>query len=148
MAHGHVRAIALAIIRRGDDIFVAEGHDATRRLTFYRPLGGTIEFGEPARDTVARELQEEIGAQVKVGRYLGALENIFVYASEPGHEIALLFEGEFTDPSFYERPSVEGSEDGQSQFLAWWKPLSFFREGGAPLFPDGLLELLDAQGDG
>ena len=31
---------------------------------FYRPLGGVIEFGERGAETVARELKEEIGADV------------------------------------------------------------------------------------
>jgi hypothetical protein len=44
-----VRPIAIAIIRRGERIFVAEGTDDVTEETFYRPLGGLVEFGELAR---------------------------------------------------------------------------------------------------
>jgi hypothetical protein len=35
-----------------------------------------------------------------------------------------------------------GKEDDGSLFRAVWKPLSDFHNGGPPLYPDGLLELL------
>ena len=50
--------------------------------TFYRPIGGRIEFGERGAETVAREIREEINAEVANLVYLGALENIFTYESK------------------------------------------------------------------
>ncbi len=44
----HIRALAIGVIRRGDELLVYEGHDASKNKTFYRPLGGGIDFGEPA----------------------------------------------------------------------------------------------------
>jgi hypothetical protein len=113
--------------------------------TFYRPLGGRIEFGEHGHVTVVREVQEEIGAAVANLRYLGTLENIFVYNGEPGHEIVRIYDGEFVDRSLYEREVVHGHEDDpdyQGPIRVVWKSLDFFREGNGPLYPDGLLELL------
>ena len=118
---------------------MGELYDASKDEVFYRPLGGTIEFGEPARETVKRELQEEIRAEVTNLRYLGALENIFTDERGFGHEIVLTYEGDFVDKSFYETEAVHAQEEDGLTFTARWKPLQHFREGKAPLYPDGLL---------
>ena len=141
-----IRSIAVCVFRRGDRIFVAEGYDSHKRETFYRPLGGGIKFGERAADTIHRELMEEIDAEVSDVRYLGTLENIFVYEGEPGHQIALVFDGRFNDPTMNDDEyTVEGREDNDLLFTATWKSLDFFRDGKAPLYPDGLLTLLENQ---
>ncbi|HEV8353733.1 MAG TPA: NUDIX hydrolase [bacterium] len=137
-----IRPLAICVFRDGENILVAEGTDDVKGETFYRPLGGAIEFGEYGQDTVIRELREEIGAEITGLRYLGALENVFTYMGERGHEIVLVFDGAFVDQSIYTRERIDGNEDGFGPFIATWKPLSFFASGGAPLYPDGLLALL------
>jgi NADH pyrophosphatase NudC (nudix superfamily) len=76
MRENNIRPIAICVCRDGDRILAAEGHDSTKGQTFYRPLGGTIEFGERGEETVCREFKEEIGAHLLEVRYLGMLENI------------------------------------------------------------------------
>lgn len=136
-----IRPIAICIFRQNGAIFVFEGYDPTKDQTFYRPLGGAIEFGEPGAETVTRELREEIGAEVTDLRYLSTLENIFTYDGQPGHEIVLVYEGRFADEAWYARDRVEGQEDNGLPFQALWKPLEDFRQ-GAILYPTGLLEML------
>ena len=139
-----VRALAICVFRRDNHIFVAEGYDRIRKQTFYRPLGGGIEFGERAADTIKREVMEEIGAMVADLRYLGTLENLFVYEDEPGHEIVLVFDGAFVDSVINEDSyMVEGQDDNHILFTAMWKSLDYFRAGQASLYPDGLLSLLE-----
>jgi NADH pyrophosphatase NudC (nudix superfamily) len=53
-----IRPIAICVCRDGERILVAEGHDSQKGQTFYRPLGGTIEFGERGDETVQRELSQ------------------------------------------------------------------------------------------
>lgn len=138
-----IRPLAICVFRRDSRIFVAEGLDEVKQQKFYRPLGGKIEFGEYSQQTVARELQEEIGQAVTGLRYLGTLENIFTYNGAQGHEIVLVYDGAFVDEAMYGYESVEGREDGGTLlFTARWKSLDFFQRGEAPLYPDGLLELL------
>lgn len=138
-----IRPLALCVFRREDKIFVAEGHDPAKNQTFYRPIGGKIEFGETAAETVAREVMEEIKAEVTDLVYIGTLENIFTYEGNPGHEICLMFDGHFVDDSINaDDYSVIGEDDGEILFTATWKSLSFFRENNALLYPDGLQELL------
>lgn len=147
MKPGRVRALALAVIVHDDRIFVAEGHDPQTGTTFYRPLGGGIELGETSQQTVVRELREEIGAELCDLRYLGTLENIFHYNGQLGHEIVLLHRAAFTDPAWHQRASVAAYDDGDLNFIAVWKPLDDFRRGLAPLYPDGLLALIDRPTD-
>lgn len=138
-----VRTLALCVFRRDDMIFVSEGFDATTEHTFYRPIGGGIEFGEQASETIRREVMEEIKAEVADIVYLGTLENIFTYEGKTGHEICMIFDGRFPENARNaDDYTVVGEDDGDVLFTAMWKPLSFFQEGNAPLYPDGLLELL------
>jgi 8-oxo-dGTP pyrophosphatase MutT (NUDIX family) len=140
-----IRPIAIGIFRQGGRIFVAEGRDPLSGRRFYRPLGGGIEFGESGAEALARELREEITAEISDMRYLTLIENRFSYNGEPGHEIVLVYEARFADPRFYTRETIAGVEgvgtDNPEAFLAVWKPLASFTP-AVPLYPEGLLDLL------
>lgn len=139
-----IRPLAICIFRREDGaVLVAPGFDPVKQQRFYRPLGGEIEFGERAADAARREIREELGAEVDDLKLLGIFENIFVFLGEPGHELVWTYEGRFVDPSYYATNVVEADEGG-SKFEAHWVPLETFTSGQAPLYPDGLLELLTA----
>jgi ADP-ribose pyrophosphatase YjhB (NUDIX family) len=142
-----IRAIAIAIIRRGGSLLVFEGqHDGGAR-PFYRPLGGGIEFGERGGDAIVRELREEIGADLHHVRYLGTLENIFTHDGRPGHEIVLVYEAALTDPALYAREEMTATEDDGSKHRVLWLNLEDCRAGRARLVPDHLLDFLEAHGD-
>ncbi len=64
MRPGQIRVLALGIIWRGDELLLAEGYDPSKRQTFYRPLGGGVEFGERASDALIREFDEELGVDL------------------------------------------------------------------------------------
>jgi 8-oxo-dGTP pyrophosphatase MutT (NUDIX family) len=132
-----IRAIAIGMIVRGDELLVYRGHDGTKGETFYRPLGGEIEFGETAEDALAREFREELGVELDNVRYLETIENIYEFEGHPGHELIRVYEARLAPSSLYERDQWE-SELGHGVVL--WKQLDdFVRE---PLYPDGLLQLL------
>ena len=135
------RPIAICVVRHDDKIFVAEGFDSIKKETFYRPLGGTIEFGEYGRDTVVRELMEEVGEPLTNVRFIGTSENIYTLQGSPGHEIVLIYEGDFVNEDVYSKPSVEARE-GDAEFIARWMQMSDFVDGSFPLYPDSLLGML------
>ncbi len=139
-----VRPIAVCVVRRDDSILVFEGYDSVKDETFYRPLGGSIEFGESAVEAVVREFHEEIGADLINLRYVGVTENIFTYEGHPGHEIVLVYEGDLAAPALYEMQEMTGVEDGGGPLKVMWKPLSDFGPEGEPLYPDGLTQLPSA----
>ncbi len=142
MKDGVIRALAICLFRHDDRILVAEFYDPSKRQTFYRPLGGGIEFGEYARDALTREIREELGAEIADVRYLGTLENIFVYNGRRGHEVVFVFDAAFVDQSIYGRAQLDGIEDDATALKVAWKSLEYFHQRNAPLYPDGLLELM------
>jgi 8-oxo-dGTP pyrophosphatase MutT (NUDIX family) len=137
----NVRPIAICVCRDADRILVAEGHDSKKGETFYRPLGGTIEFGELGERAVRREFREEINTDLLEVRYLGMLENIFTCEGRRGHEIVLVYDGRLADQSLYHQEVIEANEFG-THFKAVWKRLEEFGPGRSPVYPDGLLELI------
>ncbi len=141
MKKNRVRAIAICVFRNGDRILVAEGSDKAKNQVFYRPLGGTIEFGEYSIETVRREIMEEIQAEVYDLRYLGTLENIFTFDGENGHEIVFVYDGKLIDKALYEKEIIHGNEFDEP-IKAIWINLSEVGPDSPPLYPTGLLELL------
>lgn len=138
-----IRPLAICVFLNNHRILVAEGYDPIKQQTFYRPLGGGIEFGEASADTVRRELKEELNVEVGEVRYLGTLENIFVFNGTPGHEIVMVYDGALVDSGLYEQAVIAGIEaEINESFNAIWKSLDEFGEGKSILYPTGLLELL------
>ena len=144
MREQRIRPIAICVCLHTDRILVAEYPEQGR--FFYRPLGGTIEFGERGEAAVRREFREEIGTDLTEVRYLGMLENIYNYKEELGHEIVLVYDGRLVDESLYDQPVIQGDELGDP-FNAVWKLLDEFGPGKPPVYPDGLLELLKGKED-
>jgi len=142
MKKNRIRAIAICVFRNGNRILVAEGFDEFKNQKFYRPLGGTIEFGEYSNETVRRELMEEIQAEVSDLRYLGTLENIFTFNGNNGHEIVFIYDGKLIDEALYEKDVLQGNELGTS-FKAVWINLHTIGPESPPLYPTGLAELLN-----
>ena len=136
-----IRPKAVCVCRRGDEILVNAAHDRVMGETFFGPLGGGVEFGERAVDAVRREMLEEIGVELAEVQLLGVLENIFVYEGIPGHEIVFVFEARQAHEALYKREEIIGDEEGM-RFVARWVPVRQFADGGPPLYPDGLYELL------
>ncbi len=139
-----IRPIAICVFRHDDRILAIEFRRPDSGAIFYRPAGGGIEFGEHSADTMRRELREELGAEVRDLRYLGTLENVFTYDGQVGHEIVMVYDGVFADPTLYDRPVLEGLDDGATVLRLVWLSLAGCRRPDAPpLYPTGLLELLD-----
>ena len=111
MKAGKIRPLAICVFSHQGRILVSEGYDSVKKQTFYRPLGGKIEFGEPSAETVRRELLEEIGYEVGDLHYLATLENIFTYNGQKGHEIILIYDGDFKDKGFTGLAEIEGHEE-------------------------------------
>jgi ADP-ribose pyrophosphatase YjhB (NUDIX family) len=135
-----IRPIALAVPRRGDDLLVFEYYDSTKDQTFYRPLGGGIDFGETADAAVRREMREELDVEILDVRLLGVLENIFHGVGRDGHEIAFIFDCRLADRARYERDLV-GEILDDAGIKVMWRPLSGFTP-DVPLYPAGLADLL------
>jgi ADP-ribose pyrophosphatase YjhB (NUDIX family) len=136
----HVRPIAIAIIERDDELLVERGIDPVAQKIYYRPLGGGIEFGEMAEDTVRREFVEELGLAVERIEPITVLQNHFVYAGEERHEIIFVFKAEFTAPEDYLQDTYERQDKLEAK-VSWVKKEAF-RQNKLILYPNGLADLL------
>ncbi|MBD2196214.1 MULTISPECIES: NUDIX hydrolase [Calothrix] len=132
---GEIRVLALGLIRDSQRIFVSEGYDPVTQSTFYRALGGGVDFGESSILALQREFQEEIQAELTNIRYLGCLENIFIFNGRQGHEIIQLYECDFVDPKFYQLDSLIFSESENHQHRAIWINIERFTSGELRLVP-------------
>ena len=111
--------------------------------------GGAVEAAESQDAALIREVREEVGAEVRDLRFLGAVESIFTFDGEPGHEIVMVYEADLADESLYEREEIEGRESQGEPITARWMPVAEFeREGAPPLYPEGLIALLRSAGAG
>lgn len=137
-----IRPIALCLFRNNGRILVFEGHDPVKGETFYRPLGGGIEFGERSENAVRRELKEELNVDIADLKYLGMLENLFTFNGNSYHEVVLIYDGTLTESGLYEQALLMGKEANGDDLRVMWKSLQEFESGKLILYPHGLLELL------
>ena len=125
----------MAVIRRPRDgaLLVSEAADGS----FQRPLGGHVEFGEYALDTIQREFGEEIGQRLTGVRRLDVLENIFPWRGGTEHEVVFIFSAAFADPAAYEIEEQVIADKTEDRVL-WRAPGTV----NPPLYPAGLTELI------
>lgn len=130
---------AMAVIRRARDgaLLVSESPDPL----FQRPLGGHVEFGEYALDTVHREFGEELGQALTEVRLLGVLENIFGGRGGTEHEVVFIFTAAFAAADAYETEEQYILDNPDRRVL--WRPAD---AAAPPLYPAGLAGLISAAG--
>lgn len=137
-----IRPIVLCIFRRNHSILVAEGYDPEKQESFYRPLGGGVEFGEYSWDAVRREIREELDQEIQNLMFIGPAENIFEYNGKMAHELIFIFEAEFLSPEPYKHDVIYGQEEDSTPIKAVWKPISDFKRKKARLYPSTLLDMI------
>lgn len=125
--------IVRGIIRDGDFVLLCK--QKTGDYTFLP--GGHIDFGEAAEVALVREIKEEIGAKVSVGKFRGAIEN----AWEDNCEISLVFDVEH-DLSKENTPTPASPEEEHLAFL--WVHQDALQQSN--LYPVPLIEWLQGKG--
>ncbi|MBN1660707.1 MAG: NUDIX hydrolase [Anaerolineae bacterium] len=107
------------------------------RDPFWALPGGRVELLEAASDTVRREMQEELGAEVRLERLLWVVENFFEYDGRSYHELALYFLMTFPpDSDVLARRQPFGGDEGGLYLIFQWFDLD--RLGEIELYPDFL----------
>lgn len=140
------RASSLCIVKRRESILLEQFPEEDGVITF-RPVGGTIEYGEDSKSAVVREVKEEINIDIIEPKLLGIIENIYPCYGQIGHEYDFIYQASFNCSDDYEKDVFEGIE-GDKRFLAVWMSLSDFKENPQyKLVPDGLYEMLTSGQD-
>lgn len=133
---------ALALIWRDDSLLLADIQDDSGRVKGVRPLGGTVEFGEPWRDALQREFLEELGARITLLDTHFVMENLYEHHGAAGHEIVFLCHAHFSEPGFYEKDSFAFVESDETRATASWMSLEEIEARRLELYPSGLCQRL------
>ena len=136
---GEIRVLALGLIKDRDRIFLSYRYDPVKQETFYRVMGGGVDFGEHSHDALQREFQEEIQAELINIKYIGCIENIFQFNGKPRHELIQLYNCDFANPNFYQLESLVFAE-GEREKTALWMPIERFKSGELQLVPENFLD--------
>jgi 8-oxo-dGTP pyrophosphatase MutT (NUDIX family) len=97
-------------------------HRATHEAFWTFP-GGRAEIGETSEETLRREMREEIGVEVEIGRLLWAVENFFHYEGRDWHELGLYYLMDVPRSfPFLENDIAHRVVDGDDQLEFKWVP--------------------------
>lgn len=105
--HQPIETIARGLIRSGGRVLLCQN----RKHAYHYLPGGHIEFGEPARESLARELLEECGLESRIGPLLLTEEQVFTQKNKNRHEITLIFRVDQLGPSPRMPDEVKSIED-------------------------------------
>ena len=123
-----IRPVAIGVIRRGAELLVFDVRNDAGAIIGWRPLGGSIEFGERAEQALRREIFEEVSEPVTEPRLIAVLENLYTHHDVRGHEIIFVFETAFANPETYRREQFD-IKDAGAELTARWFDSARFREG-------------------
>jgi len=139
--HNRIRVKALAWIEDKGFLFVVKMHDSVKMDDYYRPVGGSVEYGERAHEAVMREVQEELHTDISLIAAPFVVENLFTCDGEKGHEIDFLFPARFTDISFYEHRLFDLVEANGEKADGMWIPIKDCIDNKLRLVPEELNQL-------
>jgi 8-oxo-dGTP pyrophosphatase MutT (NUDIX family) len=105
--------------------------------------GGRVEFGETSMQALKREMREELGQTVEIGRLLWIVESFLTAAAQPIHSIGLYYAISLPTPSSI-GDGYEIVDTGVRLTFAW-HPLA--RLAGLTVFPPFLQQHLAALPD-
>jgi 8-oxo-dGTP pyrophosphatase MutT (NUDIX family) len=115
-----MRGLAVVVIKNGNKTLVSPGYDKIKDKSFYRLLGGGIDFGETSLAAIKREIKEELNVELENYKLLTITENIFTYNGDSGHEICFIYRADFKDKLNYEKKEfsiLDSDHDGKVIWL-------------------------------
>lgn len=133
-----IRPVALGLAIKNGKVLVSEGYDKLKNQTFYRCLGGGIEFLEKSDEALKREFKEEIDADISVKDFLGLTENIFTYEGKNGHEIIFTYAVDVKDSDYKEEYTIIDSTNHKAK----WIDVNTFKSHKAILYPTEVIKYL------
>ena len=134
-----IRPIVLGLAIKDNKLLVSEGFDKIKNQTFYRCLGGGIEFLEKSTDALKREFKEEINIDIVVKEFLGISENIFIYQGKNAHEHVFYYNIDILDKD-YKDEYIVIDDNGQSK--AVWIDINEFKNGNKILYPEEVFKYI------
>jgi 8-oxo-dGTP pyrophosphatase MutT (NUDIX family) len=104
---------------------------------FWAFPGGRGELMEPSKDTLIREMMEEVGVQVEVERLLWVSETFFHYNNEGFHELGFYYKITIEEKSaISNKEKVYEGIEGDKRLIFQWFPIAQVEQ--MPVYPSFL----------
>ena len=129
----HIYIKSLCIIERDKKLLLCKGYDSVKKETFFRIIGGTVDFREKAEEALRREIREELDSELENLEFVTVVENIFTYEGAKAHEICFLYKGDLSNKDAYKKRIIPIPD--AKDFPAEWVPISDILEGKSILYP-------------
>ena len=138
----NIQCVSIGLISNKSDLLVYQVTDQVSNNSFFRLIGGHIEFGESAVEALKREFKEEIDQEIININSLGVFENIFFYKGKEQHEFVSLFSCDFSNKEMYKKKEIIGYEGPSRTFNARWIDINQFKNNHKILYPDQILKYI------
>lgn len=106
----------------------------------YALVGGRVQIGEDSETTVKREIEEELGKEVKITGYISTIENLFEMKGSKYHEILFVHRAEFVDENDQKIDYILKNVEGKDYLQYEWLDLDKIDE--YPILPNVTKEIL------
>jgi len=108
--------VAVALVHQGR--LLVQGD---RRYPFFVPPGGRCQLHETTSDAARREVKEELGCSVEIGRLLWMVETFFDLDGRRVHELTFVYQGSLpaSAPFLGVDGDFQGAEDDPRLFFRW-----------------------------
>ncbi len=109
--------------------------------------GGHVSFGETNAETLKREFQEEIGAEIEVGELAWVGEVFFPWGDKPCHQICLYYNTKILSDSIPREGqfnAVDELDGKKSNLIFKWIPIAELKN--YPVYPPETVEYLTSNG--
>lgn len=129
---------AMCLFKNGDTYLFSRHTKPSTKETFFRPLGGSMEFQESSEETIRREIQEELGSDLRNIEFVDVLENFFEYKGKSHHEIIFIFKAELINQALYQTNPISFQEADLAEYQAEWLTLDDIDTHQFKLVPEGI----------
>lgn len=134
-----IRPIVLGVAIKNGKILVSEGYDSIKKQTFYRCLGGGIEFLEKSDEALKREFLEELGIKINLKDFLGLAENIFTFEGKDAHELVFFYSIDINDSDYKDEYIIL---DMEKDNIAKWVSIEDLKSKKQIIYPQEVLKYL------
>lgn len=124
---------------KDDKILVHVVENESDGMIWYIPPGGGLEFGESSIEALKREIDEELGWQIRDVCLIGSFESYHVINGMKEHEISFMYSATPMQHSDLDFIRQEVEEDNGNKKTFEWVEINTLKKSQSVLYPDGLL---------
>jgi len=95
---GRPLLVTAALVRKGDRLLIAQRlPDSRFEPNKWEFPGGKVDFGEHPRDSLERELQEELGVKIEAGTLYTLASHVYDQGGMVRHVVILFFKSDLVE---------------------------------------------------